>query len=235
MKKHKKTKVKPLFYYYIGASIIAVICIVVVVVKVVQNNTSNSDSEYYDLESCLKFFPETNYEMQISCYKRYGGSDYLDRILDIKQKQAEANGEALSPQESTSNSEPQETQQPETPTYTDNTPTYTPSQPSPTEYTPYEPTEQPTYYQPAPTTPTAPDPTPTLTCDDYRSKYYSEYQTKVLETQTSYNQSISSASMSCSGHGGCPAVTNLKRQLESELATLEAEYANNMASVGCAP
>lgn len=90
-----------------------------------------------------------------------------------------------------------------------------------------------------PTAPTynVPDYTPTYTpsCSEYHQKYYSEYTSKSSSIRSSYNNKISSASMSCTGQGGCPAVTNLKRQLDQEIATIKTQYKSNMTSVGCDP
>lgn len=225
MKKRKKNNVNLKIWYYVGASIIAVICIAIIVVQLVRNNTTSTDGpDYYDLESCTSYYARTDYDMQISCYKRYGGSDMNDRITDLEIEKRKANGESTtSTDEPTNQSEP-----------TPNVPTGdTGGYSAPSQSSQYQPTEQPTYTPSAPEP--APAPAPAPSCDDYRNKYYSEYQAKVAQTQTSYNSQISSASMQCSGHGGCPAVTSLKRQLESELAALESEYNSNMTSVGCTP
>lgn len=110
---------------------------------------------------------------------------------------------------------------------------------------PTPPAYTPSYTAPEPTqTPTTPqynvpnvEPTPTYTpsCSEYHQKYYSEYTSKSSSIRSSYNNMISSASMSCNGQGGCPAVANLKRQLDQEIATIKTQYKSNMTSVGCDP
>ena len=116
----------------------------------------------------------------------------------------------------------------ETPTPPAYTPSYTPN------YTTPEPTQTPT--TPQYNVPNV-EPTPTYTpsCAEYHKKYYSEYTSKSSSIRSSYNNMISSASMSCNGQSGCPAVTNLKRQLDQEIATIKTQYKSNMTSVGCDP
>lgn len=147
-----------------------------------------------------------NYESQISCYKDYGDDEFEDKINELTQQIAK-NNDAISAVSSNPGS--YYTQMPEI-DYQSNHNFHAPSIET----------------SPALTTPT---------CDEYRNQYYANYQNSVTQTQTRYNSAISSASMQCGGQGGCPAVTELKRQLEAELNQLRATYESNMSAVGCAP
>ena len=113
-------------------------------------------------------------------------------------------------------------------TETPTPPTYTPNYTTPTSDQPQTPAQ---YDVPN----VEPTPTYTPSCSEYHQKYYSEYTSKSSSIRSSYNNKISSASMSCNGQGGCPAVTNLKRQLDQEIATIKSQYKSNMTSVGCDP
>jgi hypothetical protein len=79
--------------------------------------------------------------------------------------------------------------------------------------------------------------TPSASCDDYRNRYYTNYQNEVTQTQNRYYQAMESASLQCASRGqsSCPQSSSLGQQLELELAQLRATYESNMTSVGCTP
>lgn len=90
------------------------------------------------------------------------------------------------------------------------------------------------YYAPDPSE-YAPAPQPT--CDDYNSKYYSEYATVKRETEQSYNSAITNThnNICANRQGGCPQAGNLERERDYELARLKTQYKSNMRAVGCDP
>lgn len=177
--------------------------------------TDEERNMYYgNVSKMIELLSRTNdgYTAQIACYNNYGDSEYSGKKAELEQKIADNNNRIAVGQSYLNSGQ------------------YNPSY--------WEQNVEPITSQDygAPTPQETPS-TPSMSCDDYRNRYYTKYQNEVTQAQSKYHQAIEDASLQCASRGqsSCPQSSSLGNQLELELAQLRADYESNMASVGCNP